>query len=49
MAVVTIGGVILSAVFTLFLIPVIYVKLDRRSGGRFRLQSCTAFAAASAA
>jgi hydrophobic/amphiphilic exporter-1 (mainly G- bacteria), HAE1 family len=29
MAVVTIGGVALSAVFTLFLIPVIYVKLDR--------------------
>jgi hydrophobic/amphiphilic exporter-1 (mainly G- bacteria), HAE1 family len=29
MAVVTIGGVILSAVFTLFLIPVIYTKLDR--------------------
>jgi hydrophobic/amphiphilic exporter-1 (mainly G- bacteria), HAE1 family len=31
MAVVTIGGVLLSAVFTLFLIPVIYVKLDRFS------------------
>jgi hydrophobic/amphiphilic exporter-1 (mainly G- bacteria), HAE1 family len=29
MAVVTIGGVLLSAVFTLFLIPVIYTKLDR--------------------
>jgi hydrophobic/amphiphilic exporter-1 (mainly G- bacteria), HAE1 family len=29
MAVVTMGGVILSAVFTLFLIPVIYTKLDR--------------------
>jgi hydrophobic/amphiphilic exporter-1 (mainly G- bacteria), HAE1 family len=29
MAVVTIGGVVLSAVFTLFLIPVIYTKLDR--------------------
>lgn len=29
MAVVTIGGVLLSAVFTLFLIPVIYAKLDR--------------------
>lgn len=29
MAVVTIGGVLLSAVFTLFLIPVLYVKLDR--------------------
>ncbi len=31
MAVVTIGGVILSAVFTLFLIPVIYTKLDKLS------------------
>jgi hydrophobic/amphiphilic exporter-1 (mainly G- bacteria), HAE1 family len=29
MAVVTIGGVLLSAVFTLFLIPIIYTKLDR--------------------
>lgn len=29
MAVVTIGGVVLSAVFTLFLIPVIYIKMDR--------------------
>lgn len=29
MAVVTIDGVLLSAVFTLFLIPVIYTKLDR--------------------
>jgi hydrophobic/amphiphilic exporter-1 (mainly G- bacteria), HAE1 family len=29
MAVVTIGGVMLSAVFTLFLIPIIYTKLDR--------------------
>jgi hydrophobic/amphiphilic exporter-1 (mainly G- bacteria), HAE1 family len=29
MAVVTIGGVLLSAVFTLFLIPVIYTKMDR--------------------
>jgi hydrophobic/amphiphilic exporter-1 (mainly G- bacteria), HAE1 family len=29
MAVVTIGGVALSAVFTLFLIPVIYTKMDR--------------------
>ncbi len=29
MAVVTIGGVLVSAVFTLFLIPVIYIKLDR--------------------
>jgi hydrophobic/amphiphilic exporter-1 (mainly G- bacteria), HAE1 family len=29
MAVVTIGGVMLSAVFTLFLIPVIYTKMDR--------------------
>jgi hydrophobic/amphiphilic exporter-1 (mainly G- bacteria), HAE1 family len=33
MAVVTIGGVLLSAVFTLLLIPVIYTKLDRLSGG----------------
>jgi Cu/Ag efflux pump CusA len=31
MAVVTMGGVMLSAVFTLFLIPVIYTKLDRFS------------------
>lgn len=31
MAVVTMGGVLLSAVFTLFLIPVIYTKLDRFS------------------
>jgi hydrophobic/amphiphilic exporter-1 (mainly G- bacteria), HAE1 family len=31
MAVVTMGGVALSAVFTLFLIPVIYTKLDRFS------------------
>src|SRR5690606_2396742 len=29
MAVVTIGGVSLSAIFTLYLIPAIYVKLDR--------------------
>jgi hydrophobic/amphiphilic exporter-1 (mainly G- bacteria), HAE1 family len=29
MAAVTMGGVLLSAVFTLFLIPVIYVKLDK--------------------
>ena len=29
MAVVTIGGVLVAAVFTLFLIPVIYAKLDR--------------------
>jgi HAE1 family hydrophobic/amphiphilic exporter-1 len=29
MAIVTIGGVLVAAVFTLFLIPVIYVKLDR--------------------
>jgi HAE1 family hydrophobic/amphiphilic exporter-1 len=29
MAVVTIGGVLVAAVFTLLLIPVIYVKLDR--------------------
>lgn len=31
MAVVTIGGVLVAAVFTLFLIPVIYTKLDRFS------------------
>lgn len=31
MAVVTIGGVLISAVFTLFLIPVIYIKADRFS------------------
>ncbi len=31
MAVVTIGGVLLSAVFTLILIPVIYTKMDRFS------------------
>jgi hydrophobic/amphiphilic exporter-1 (mainly G- bacteria), HAE1 family len=31
MAVVTMGGVLLSAVFTLFLIPVIYTKLDALS------------------
>jgi hydrophobic/amphiphilic exporter-1 (mainly G- bacteria), HAE1 family len=29
MAIVTMGGVLLSAVFTLFLIPVIYTKLDK--------------------
>jgi len=29
MAIVTIGGVLVAAVFTLFLIPVIYVKMDR--------------------
>jgi HAE1 family hydrophobic/amphiphilic exporter-1 len=29
MAVVTIGGVLVAALFTLFLIPVIYIKLDR--------------------
>ncbi len=29
MAVVTIGGVLVAAIFTLFLIPVIYTKLDR--------------------
>lgn len=34
MAVVTMGGVVLSAVFTLFLIPVIYTKLDRISTWR---------------
>lgn len=34
MAVVTMGGVLLSAVFTLLLIPVIYVKFERLVGGR---------------
>ncbi|MCL4847534.1 MAG: efflux RND transporter permease subunit [Acidobacteria bacterium] len=34
MAVVTMGGVVLSAVFTLFLIPVIYTKLDRIASWR---------------
>ncbi len=29
MAIVTIGGVLVAAIFTLFLIPVIYVKMDR--------------------
>ena len=29
MAAVTIGGMLLSAVFTLFVIPVVYVALDR--------------------
>lgn len=32
MAVVTIGGVLLSAVFTLFVIPVIYITMDRWAG-----------------
>jgi hydrophobic/amphiphilic exporter-1 (mainly G- bacteria), HAE1 family len=36
MAVVTIGGVMLSAVFTLLLIPVIYTKLDRFDWGAAR-------------
>jgi hydrophobic/amphiphilic exporter-1 (mainly G- bacteria), HAE1 family len=31
MAVVTIGGVLVAAIFTLFLIPVIYLKIDRLS------------------
>ncbi len=38
MAVVTMGGVALSAVFTLFLIPVIYVKLDRFARTRTLLE-----------
>jgi multidrug efflux pump subunit AcrB len=37
MAVVTIGGVLVSAVFTLLLIPVLYEKLDR-VGGALRKQ-----------
>jgi len=36
MAIVTIGGVLVAAVFTLFLIPVIYVKLDRYSAAALR-------------
>ncbi len=36
MAVVTIGGVLVAAVFTLFLIPVIYVKLDRYTAAAVR-------------
>jgi multidrug efflux pump subunit AcrB len=36
MAIVTIGGVLVAAVFTLFLIPVIYVKLDRFSAAALR-------------
>ena len=36
MAAVTIGGVLVAAVFTLFLIPVIYVKLDRFAAASIR-------------
>ncbi|KPJ92101.1 MAG: hypothetical protein AMS18_08105 [Gemmatimonas sp. SG8_17] len=36
MAVVTIGGVLVAALFTLFLIPVIYVKLDRYTAAAVR-------------
>ncbi len=36
MAIVTIGGVLVAAVFTLFLIPVIYIKLDRYSAAALR-------------
>lgn len=36
MAIVTMGGVLVSAVFTLFLIPVIYQKLDRFAFGAHR-------------
>ena len=36
MAVVTIGGVLVAAVFTLFLIPVIYTKLDRFAAASVR-------------
>ena len=36
MAVVTIGGVLVAAVFTLFLIPVIYTKLDRFTAATYR-------------
>jgi HAE1 family hydrophobic/amphiphilic exporter-1 len=36
MAVVTIGGVLVAAVFTLFLIPVIYIKLDRFAAASLR-------------
>jgi HAE1 family hydrophobic/amphiphilic exporter-1 len=36
MAVVTIGGVLVAAVFTLFLIPVIYTKLDRFAAASLR-------------
>ncbi len=36
MAVVTIGGVLVAAVFTLFLIPVIYTKLDRFAAASIR-------------
>jgi HAE1 family hydrophobic/amphiphilic exporter-1 len=36
MAIVTIGGVLVAALFTLFLIPVIYTKLDRFSAASIR-------------
>jgi hydrophobic/amphiphilic exporter-1 (mainly G- bacteria), HAE1 family len=36
MAIVTIGGVLVAALFTLFLIPVIYVKMDRFAYGARR-------------
>jgi HAE1 family hydrophobic/amphiphilic exporter-1 len=36
MAIVTIGGVLVAALFTLFLIPVIYVKVDRLAFGARR-------------
>ncbi len=36
MAVVTIGGVLVAAVFTLFLIPVFYIKLDRFAAASVR-------------
>jgi hydrophobic/amphiphilic exporter-1 (mainly G- bacteria), HAE1 family len=36
MAIVTIGGVLVAALFTLFLIPVIYVKVDRLAFGTRR-------------
>jgi HAE1 family hydrophobic/amphiphilic exporter-1 len=36
MAVVTIGGVLVAALFTLFLIPVIYTKLDRFAAASVR-------------
>lgn len=50
MAVVTIGGVLLSAVFTLFLIPVIYTKLDRFTvAGRAEARSARQAAHAPAA
>jgi hydrophobic/amphiphilic exporter-1 (mainly G- bacteria), HAE1 family len=36
MAIVTIGGVLVAALFTLFLIPVIYLKVDRLAFGARR-------------